>query len=89
MGQGKGLWWPSSLSARNSPRCARRRQLQDYAYAMLGVYERNDTHLAAELFAWTYRRSIDKYQVVREAIGAPDPMRARATARKSARSSSW
>jgi Fic family protein len=56
-------------------------EVQHYAYAMLGVYERNDTRLAAELFAWTYRRSIDKYQVVREAIGAPDPLRARYRAR--------
>jgi Fic family protein len=49
----------------------------DYAYAMLGVYERNDTAIAAELFEWTYRRSIDKYRVVRESLGAPDPLRAR------------
>jgi fido (protein-threonine AMPylation protein) len=52
-------------------------EVQDYAYAMLGVYERIDTRLAAELFTWTYRRSIDKYRVAREAIGAPDPLRAR------------
>ncbi len=52
-------------------------EVQDYAYAMLGVYERNDSRLAAELFAWTYRRSIDKYRVVREAIGVPDPLRTR------------
>lgn len=52
-------------------------EVQDYAYAVLGVYERNDTRVAAELFAWTYRRSIEKYHVVREAIGTPDPLRAR------------
>lgn len=56
-------------------------EVQDYAYAMLGVYERNDTRMAAELFEWTYRRSIEKYQVVRAALGAPDPFRARYRAR--------
>lgn len=50
---------------------------QDYAIAVIGVYERQDVRLAAELFAWTYRRSIDKYKVVRESMGAPDPFRAR------------
>jgi prophage maintenance system killer protein len=49
----------------------------DYAMAMLGVYERQDVTLAAELFEWTYRRSIDKYQVVVESMGGPDPMRVR------------
>lgn len=52
-------------------------QVQDYAYAMLGIYERTDSRLAAELFEWTYRRSIEKYRVVRESLGAPDPLRAR------------
>ncbi len=51
--------------------------LQDYAMAMLGVYERQDVTLAAELFEWTYRRSVQKYQVVVESMGAPDPMRVR------------
>ncbi|MDH4394615.1 MAG: Fic family protein [Limnobacter sp.] len=50
---------------------------QDYALAMLGVYERLDTRLATELFEWTYRRSIDKYQVVVESLGGPDPRRVR------------
>jgi Fic family protein len=49
----------------------------DYALAMLGVYERLDVSLAVELFAWTYRRSIDKYQAVLDAMGGPDPMRVR------------
>lgn len=51
--------------------------LQDYAMAMLGVYERQDVKLAAELYEWTYRRSIQKYQVIVESMGAPDPMRVR------------
>lgn len=49
----------------------------DYSLAMLGVYERQDMSLAADLFAWTYRRSIDKYRVVRESLGEPDPLRVR------------
>lgn len=49
----------------------------DYALAMLGVYERLDVTLAVELFEWTYRRSIDKYHAVVEAMGGPDPMRVR------------
>ncbi len=50
---------------------------QDYALAMLGVYERLDVTLAVELFEWTYRRSIEKYQVVVESMGGPDLMRVR------------
>jgi Fic family protein len=46
-----------------------------YAYAMIGVYERLDPSLAVDLFAWTYRRSIRKYAVIIESLGAPDPFR--------------
>lgn len=49
----------------------------DYALAMIAIYERLDVSLAVELFAWTYRRSIDKYTVILEAMGAPDPFRSR------------
>jgi Fic family protein len=49
----------------------------DYAKAMLGVYELLDLTIAAELFAWTYRRSIRKYRVILEAMGAPDAFRVR------------
>jgi Fic/DOC family len=49
----------------------------DYAMAMLGVYERLDVTIAVELFEWTYRRSINKYQVVVESMGGPDPLRVR------------
>src|ERR1700733_7830728 len=48
----------------------------DYAVAMLGVYEREDVSLAGELFAWTYQRSIPKYQAVLASMGGPDPLRA-------------
>jgi fido (protein-threonine AMPylation protein) len=50
---------------------------RDYAMAMLGIYERLDVTIAAELFAWTYRRSIRKYRVVLEAMGSPDAFRVR------------
>lgn len=50
---------------------------EDYAIAVTGVYERLDVTLAVELFAWTYRRSIDKYKVVLESMGVPDPFRSR------------
>lgn len=48
----------------------------DYAWAMLGVYERQDTTAAAELFEWTHRRSIQKYQAVTESMSGPGPLRA-------------
>lgn len=50
---------------------------RDYAKAMLGVYELLDVTIAVELFAWTYRRSIRKYQVILEAMGSPDAFRVR------------
>jgi len=51
--------------------------LQDYALAMMGVYEQRDMSLAADLFVWVYRRSISKYGVMLEAMGVPDPVRLR------------
>jgi len=50
---------------------------EDYARAKIGVYERLDTSIAADLFAWTYRRSIAKYAAQIDAAGLPDPFRAR------------
>ncbi|NWD68567.1 Fic family protein [Pseudomonas gingeri] len=49
--------------------------VQDYAYAMMGIYEHLDVSLAADLFEWAYRRSIRKYEVTLEAMGKPDPVR--------------
>lgn len=51
--------------------------MDDYARAMLGVYEFRDVALAVELFSWAYRRSIKKYAAVKESLGAPDPIRLR------------
>lgn len=50
---------------------------EDYAIAVTGVYERLDVTLAIELFEWTYRRSIEKYKVILDSMGVPDPFRAR------------
>lgn len=49
----------------------------DYANAMLGVYEERNPALAIDLFEWTYRRSIERYQVIVTSMGAPDPLRSR------------
>jgi fido (protein-threonine AMPylation protein) len=49
----------------------------DYADAMLAAYELRDFAPAADLFAWTYRRSCAKYAVVMQSMGAPDPVRLR------------
>jgi Fic family protein len=49
---------------------------QDYAAAMLGVYEQGNVSLAIDLFDWTYRRSIAKYRTILDSMGAPDPLRA-------------
>jgi len=48
-----------------------------YAKAMIGIYELRDLGIATELFAWTYRRSIRKYAVILDAMGAPDVFRVR------------
>lgn len=48
---------------------------EDYALAMMGVYEARDVSMAVDLFDWTYRRSQTKYTVVSESLGAPDPFR--------------
>lgn len=48
---------------------------EDYALAMMGVYESCDVSMAVDLFDWTYRRSHAKYKVVMESMGSPDPFR--------------
>ena len=49
----------------------------DYAIAMLGVYEQRNVSAAVELFEFIYRRSIQKYSVLRASLAVPDPLRAR------------
>lgn len=51
--------------------------VNDYAHAMLGFYEYRDVSVAADLFEWTYRRGMKKYQLIMQARSAPDPMRLR------------
>lgn len=48
---------------------------EDYALAMMGVYESCDVSMAVDLFDWTYHRSQAKYRVVLESRGSPDPFR--------------
>ena len=48
----------------------------DYATAMLGVYEQRNVAAAVELFEFIYRRSIQKYSVLRASLAVPDPIRA-------------
>lgn len=47
----------------------------DYAYAMMGIYEKQDVSLAIDLFVHLYRRSIKRYRVTLDAMGVPDPFR--------------
>lgn len=47
----------------------------DYATAMLGVYEQRNVAAAVDLFEFIYRRSIQKYSVLRASLSAPDPVR--------------
>ncbi|WP_159917725.1 Fic family protein [Pantoea sp. 18069] len=49
----------------------------DYATAMLGIYEQRNVAAAVELFEFIYRRSIQKYSVLRASLAAPDPLRTR------------
>lgn len=44
---------------------------------MLGVYELNRFELLRDVFIWTYERSCRRYQIVRHALGEPDPFRLR------------
>jgi len=48
---------------------------EDYALAMMGLYESCDVTMAVDLFDWTYRRSQAKYKVVMESMGSPDSFR--------------
>lgn len=47
----------------------------DYATAMLGIYEQCNVAAAVDLFEFIYRRSVQKYSVLRASLSAPDPIR--------------
>ena len=44
-----------------------------YTEAMLGVYELRRTELLRDVFIYAYRRSAQRYAVVQQSIGEPDP----------------
>jgi hypothetical protein len=44
-----------------------------YTSAMLGIYELNNVDLLKELFIWAYERSAERYKVVQQVIGEPNP----------------
>jgi hypothetical protein len=46
-----------------------------YINGLLGVYELNQVDLLAEVFAWAYERSCDRYSSTRKTLGEPDPFR--------------
>ena len=48
-----------------------------YIDGLLGVYEANQVALARDVFCWAYERSCERYSVVRQTLGEPDPFRAR------------
>jgi Fic family protein len=50
---------------------------EEYAYAMMGVYEERDVSLAVELFEATYLRSIDKYRAALQSFGVGTRLRTR------------
>jgi len=47
----------------------------DYTDGMLAIYELNDTAILREVFLQAYRRSAQRYTVIRGAVGDPDPFR--------------
>lgn len=46
-----------------------------YVQAMLGVYELNKVELLRDIYLWAYKRSAERYAVVRQSLGEPDPFR--------------
>jgi len=46
-----------------------------YAQAMLAIYEDNDIAILRDLFVWAYERSAQRYRVIRDSLGEPDPLR--------------
>lgn len=48
-----------------------------YVEGTLGVYELNRIELLRDVFVWAYARSCAQYEVVRESMGQPDPLRLR------------
>jgi hypothetical protein len=47
----------------------------DYIDGMLAIYELNEPAILREVFLQAYRRSAQRYTVIRGAVGDPDPFR--------------
>lgn len=43
-----------------------------YIQGIMAVYEYNDINLLKDVFIWSYKRSADKYKVIRQSLGEPD-----------------
>jgi hypothetical protein len=48
-----------------------------YVEGTLAVYELRRVELLRDVFMWAYRRSCERYRVVRDATAQPDPIRLR------------
>ena len=48
-----------------------------YTEGTLAVYELNDVALLRDVFAWAYQRSCTQFNVLRQSMGEPDPIRLR------------
>lgn len=46
-----------------------------YLKGMMAVYEQNNVNLLKDVFLWAYERSAQKYAVIRQTIGEPDPFK--------------
>lgn len=46
-----------------------------YIDGTLGVYELNRVELLRDVFVWTYERACQRYVVIRQSLGEPDPFR--------------
>jgi Fic family protein len=46
---------------------------EDYANAMLAIYEKNDVSVARDLFTWAYRESIEHYRAVLKSTPPQNP----------------
>ncbi|MHB1177099.1 MAG: Fic family protein [Daejeonella sp.] len=46
-----------------------------YFKGIMAVYEQNDVNLLKDVFLWAYERSAQKYSVIRQSIGEPDPFK--------------
>lgn len=44
----------------------------DYATALLGVYEKNDISLLSDLYMWAYQRSAQRYSATQQSLGEPN-----------------